>query len=454
MSQSSMTLVLLLAAGVTLTACSDRSPSALKPVPTFDEESGDPTQSTIVVGSGNPSVDVPAVQAAVDQGGDVILKGHFSFDAPATQPLAPPLAAPSSGLPPTAEVLIAKTVSISGVANEDGGMTTIDAGTIPLYVDAPGARVTIQRLRFVGPISSAILVHAVTGLEIASTEIAGVVPFANGSGGIAILTTGGIPNPTNPGSPEQVSGTLRIERNDIDMTGGTAADNTVGIQVFSAGVAGAEVDAHVAGNRIRNTTEPAVNFRRIVGRASIEHNVITTGSVAGTAPRNQVIRVVNTGSYLVAHNSITCEWPTGDAEGIGVFSQFAAWPIEQAVIVGNDIHMAPPAGTLFSAFSAGIGVYGFAQNSVVRHNTIHGAALAGLSIPAVFPRPPQAPATPQGNAFIRNRFVDFTPSDADIFVGDHALGTRIVGSGTVDDHGTGTIVVPSAAETSADRDDR
>jgi hypothetical protein len=40
----------------------------------------------VVVGTVNPNLDVPAVQAAVDQGGQVILKGHFSFDTPPTIP--------------------------------------------------------------------------------------------------------------------------------------------------------------------------------------------------------------------------------------------------------------------------------------------------------------------------------------------------------------------------------
>src|SRR5262245_13404952 len=44
---------------------------------------------TVVVGTGNPDIDVPAVQAAVDQGGDVVLKGHFSFDRSPTIPTAP-----------------------------------------------------------------------------------------------------------------------------------------------------------------------------------------------------------------------------------------------------------------------------------------------------------------------------------------------------------------------------
>src|SRR5205085_9447565 len=119
----------------------------------------------------------------------------------------------------------------------------------------------------------------------------------------------------------------------------------------------------VAGNRISNISEPAINFRRLVGHAYIEHNVITTGSQIGTAPRNQAIRVVNTGSYLVAHNTIDCGWATGDAEAIGAFSQFAAWYVDNAVIVDNDIHMMAPEGTVFTAFSAGIGVYGFARNN-------------------------------------------------------------------------------------------
>jgi hypothetical protein len=411
-------------------------------------------QAVVVVGTGNPAIDVPAVQAAVDRGGDVVLEGHFSFDAPATKPVAAPLASGAGGQPPAAEILIAKAVSISGGREEDGGMTTIERGTIPFYVDAPGQSVTIRGLHFVDPKADAIVVYAVQGLEVAASRIEGAEPFRGLSQGIAVVNVGGIPNPATPGHPENVSGTLRIVDNDIDMTGGTRSlDNTLGITVFNVGVTGAEVDAHVAGNRIRNTTEPAINFRRLVGRAYIEHNVITTGSVFGNAARNQAVRIANTGSYRVAHNSIACEWALADAEGIGVFSQFAVWPMEHAVIVDNDIQMRPPAGTVFTAFSAGIGVYGFARNNVVRRNTIRGAALAGLSIPAVFPLPPQAPATPQDNAFLRNRFDDFTPSDADIFVGDHAVGTRIVGRGTIDDRGTGTIIVRPAPENRAERND-
>jgi hypothetical protein len=59
----------------------------------------------VVVGTGNPDIGVPAVQAAVDQGGDIILKGHFSFDRPPTIHLSLP------GFP-LAMVQVSKAVAI------------------------------------------------------------------------------------------------------------------------------------------------------------------------------------------------------------------------------------------------------------------------------------------------------------------------------------------------------
>ena len=66
----------------------------------------------VVVGTGNPDIDVPAVQEAVDQGGEIILKGHFSFDKPPTQPSEFP------GYMVT--ILLSKSVAISGARDEDG----------------------------------------------------------------------------------------------------------------------------------------------------------------------------------------------------------------------------------------------------------------------------------------------------------------------------------------------
>ncbi len=388
-------------------------------------------QTTEVVATGNPNLDVPAVQAAVDQGGEVILKGHFSFDRPPTiHPALPGY--------PLAMVLVSNAVAISGT--QDGEMTSIEAGSIPFYVNAPGARVTIQGLRFVRPKADPVLVSAVSGLVIASCRIEGVDPVDHLSRGIAIDTHGGIPNPTNPGKPENVSGTLLIVNNDIDAAGGTALDNTLGVTIFSVGVPGAEVEAYVSGNKIRNTTEPAINFRRVVGRAYVEGNVLTTGSVAGRAGGPEVIRVVNLGSYLIAHNTIDCGWAHPEAQGIGVFSQFVAWPIERAMVVDNDVTMSAPEGTVFTDFSAAIGVFGFARGNAVLNNRIRGRARAALAV-NVFQGAGPVPGVPANNAFVLNRFDDFEASLADVFVGERVRNTRIVGPGTVEDHGVGTVIV-------------
>jgi hypothetical protein len=184
--------------------------------------------------------------------------------------------------------------------------------------------------------------------------------------------------------------------------------------------------------------------------------VITTGSVVGstgpTAVRPSAIRVANLGSYLIAHNWIDCGWTHPGAEGIGVFSQIAEWRMEGAVVVDNDVTMSAPAGTVFSEdFSAAIAVFGFAEGNVVRNNRIRGRARAALSVP-VFPLPPRVPAVPANNAFVRNHFDDFEALVADVFVGPTALNTRIVGAGTVEDLGTGTIIVTRPGEREDDDD--
>jgi hypothetical protein len=395
---------------------------------------------TVVVGTGNPDVDVPAVQAAVDQGGDVILQGHFSFDRPPTVPRA---------LGGFATILVSKAVAISGAGGEhddDGEMTSIEGGKDPFYVAAPGATVGIQRLRFIQPTAAAINVYAVSGLVIASCKIEGVL---NAFAGIRIGTTVNPPVPTNPGTPENISGTLLIVNNDIDV-GGTALVNSLGVSVFGVGVPGAEVEVYVSRNTIRNTTEPPIDFARIVGRAYIERNVITTGSLVGPNPfPPQAIRVQKLGSYLIAHNSIDVGWPSTGAQGIGVASAFAEWPMEGAIVVDNDVTMSPPEGTVFSDVSAGIAVFGFARGNVVLGNRIRGRARAALSIP-VDPLAPQS--VPTNNAFVLNRFDHFEPSVADISVGAGAMNTLIVGRGTVEDLGVGTIIVPLPPKGDHDQD--
>jgi hypothetical protein len=403
---------------------------------------------TVVQGTGNPDVDVPAVQTAVDQGGEVILRGHFSFNRPPTVQTA--LA--SAGYPP-ATVLVAKAVSVSGAGSDDKDMATIEGGTIPFYIDAVGAAVRIQGLRFTRPVAEAILAYAAHGLTIANCKIEGVVPAMFGPGqfdslAIDIETSGNIPTPAQPGHPENIFGRLLITNNEIDVIGGTAADTTLGIEVFSVGQSpDNEADIYVSGNKISNTTEPAINFRRIGGRVLVEGNVINTGPVSSqVTPGPEAIRVVNTGSYVIAHNIIHCEWPDPAARGIGVFSQFAAWPMEHAVVMDNSVTMSPPPGTAFSDLSAGIDIRGFTLDNVVANNRIRGRAKAALSVD------PFKGGIPDKNTFMLNRLDDFEASSAEVFIGEGVAGTLLLEQqGTVEDHGMNTVVVPVGGNGLGDR---
>jgi serine/threonine protein kinase len=387
----------------------------------------------VVTGTGNAAVDVPAVQTAIDRADSVVLKGLFSFNTSPTKPIAPLLAA--GVYAPAAEILVRKAIAISGARGPNGEKATIDGGTIPFYVDARRGSVRIRGLRFVRPIASAVLVYAVRGLEISDSKVERLVPFgdettrlAHIAEAIGIDTRGAIPMPISPGNPENVSGHLLIANNEIDAAGATPHDITVGVLVFSVGQSpDREVDLDITGNRIRNATAGTINIRRVNGRVRVLGNTLTTSAQAPDG--NDAVRLVNTGSYLMANNRI--ESNQRDGTGIAVFSQFAQWPMERAVVENNDVIMSAVRGAVFGDSSAGINIRGFAYNNVVRHNAIRGRARAALSM-YLF-----RGGVPADNEFTNNRFEDFHAALADIFVGVGVVRGRIIGPGTVAGVGAG-----------------
>ena len=385
----------------------------------------------VVHGTGNAAVDVAAVQAAVLRGGEVILEGRFSFRVPATKPIA---LSYGWGLrrPRAAQVLVSRAVTISGTRDAHGDRTTIDGGTIPFYVDAPGKRVAIRGLRFVKPTGSAILVRAVDSVVIAYVRIDGVEPIAGFSEAIAIRTSAGLPVPTDSGSPGAVSGTLTMQNDTIDASGSSDHDCGSGVIVFGVGQSpGREVDVVINGNQIRNTTGSAIVVRRASGRVRVTGNTVVT-SPDGSPEGVEAIRLVNTASYLMANNVVECRW--AKCVGIAVFSQFGEWPLAHATIEDNAVIMSPPPGTVFGDTSAAIEIKGFADSSIVRRNTLRGRARAGLAIHAY------RGGSPADNAFIDNRLDGFHGSLADIVVGGGVVRTRVVRPGRVIDQGERTVI--------------
>ena len=393
----------------------------------------------VVVGTGDPNIDVPAVQAAVDRGGQVMLQGRFSFDRPPTPP---------TGMGFPHDVLVSKEVVISGTRDGQGEMTTIEGGDVPFDVEAPGARVTIQGLRFVRPRQLAISVFAVSGLVIAYCRIERVesAPLRSNPGGglfsIAILVTttpNVLPTADQPGQPENVSGTLSIFNNEIEAVG-TAGLASLGIFITSVGKSpDKEVEIHLSGNTIRNTTERALNIQQIGGRAYIERNVITTSANmrqgGGVTALVDAIKCQGSGSYLVAHNSIDSAWTNGAGIRLRDLTALGA-AVERAIVVDNDVTMSAPESAVYGANSAAIEIRGLAQGNVVLNNRIRGRARTALAVVA------QPEGVPENSTFVSNDLEGFHPSLADVFVDEGVTKTLVVGrKGTIRDRGVGTVIV-------------
>jgi len=393
-------------------------------------------QPIVVIGTDNAMLDVAAVQAAVDHGGQVVLVGRFSFNRSS---LKPDMASYSR------MVTVSKEVAISGKLDERGEMPTITGGAIPFYVDAPGTPVAIRGLRFIRPKGAAVWVHAANGLMIEDCRIEGVeasTEFGNYARQIHPLASaifvGSNPAPPKPGQEEQPEnnfGELSILDNDINV-GGTAHDQALGICVFGVGKSPEKkVNLYISGNKIRNITERAINVNQIGGQAQIERNVIVTGALA--APSNgvqpDVIHAVGSGSYLIAHNSIVSEW----AAGAGIRVQGNAGSSQNgAIIVDNDLTMLASENTIFGANSAGIEIRGLAQGNVVLNNRIRGRAGSGLAVIV------QGLNAPANNTFASNDLEGFHSSLAQVFVDAGVVNTLLIGrKGTVRNRGVGTVIV-------------
>ena len=309
-------------------------------------------------------------------------------------------------------------------------------------------RSTIQSVHFIRPTSGAIWIFAAGGVAVIGCRIQGItasVEFGMQAGQPSPLSTaifvGADPHPpsaTQPGHPENFSGSLAILNNNFDV-GGMPDTQALGIVMFNVGrSADKEVYIDVSGNTIRNVTEPAINFRVIGGRVYVERNVVITGTVSPGGANPDVIRLVGAGSYLIAHNSISCSWSNTTATAINVIGQPSPLaPQAGAVVIDNLITMSPPEGTVFGANSAGIEIRGFAHGNSVLNNKIRGRANAAMTVLD------QNGGIPGNNSFVANDVSGFQSSLADIFVDAGATNTFVIGrQASVEDRGSGTIVVP------------
>jgi hypothetical protein len=355
---------------------------------------------TVVVGTGNPNIDIPAVQNAVDRAGSIVLKGRFSFrGTPLMRGRLPEL---------TATVLVSKSVDISGTFDDRGEITTIDGGEIPFAVEAPGSQIRIERLRFTNPKGYAILVTAAAGIAVESCAIEGIRVLSRRdspagieySVGIQVASLLGLPSRDRPGEPANFSGRISIVDNSVTMGGSPAAasEDSMGIVVVSAGTSQKPIDVDISGNTIRNATKKGISVKQIGGRVRIERNVVTSNVLyTGHSPKALIagIHCGGAGQYWIAHNRI--EYADPDAAGI----RLRAMPevnaaVEGATVTDNDVTMSVPEGVAFGNASAGIIIQGMARNNAFERNRIQGRARIALSAEE------DKGGTPEGTAFRQN----------------------------------------------------
>jgi hypothetical protein len=168
--------------------------------------------------------------------------------------------------------------------------------------------------------------------------------------------------------------------------------------------------------------------------------VVFTGGIS--LPGSDAVRVVGSGSYVIAHNRIDCGWTTPPGTGINVWSPAAPnTPEAAAVIADNDVFMSAPAGAVFTSSNGGIQIGGRSKDNLVLNNRVRGRSSAGLSVIR------RNGGTPGNTSFVANDLSGMQSSAAEVFaevfIDTGATTTIVIGRpASIEDHGSGTVVVP------------
>lgn len=217
-----------------------------------------------IVGQNNPAVDVPAVQAALDQGNMVRLNGTFNFGS-------------------TGSVFITKDVDILGEKGTmvRGGRLTFNA-KIPDQLPPvnPGPKVTIRDIHFDGATFAPIHLGYVRGAVVQGNKITRVMtvnytPAMDTNTGVIVG-----PRVLRPTSyvPGLATGTIIIKDNEIDVTPANLL-KTMGWGVFVAWTTGANL--------------------------IVIHNAISGAGRAAVGSLDNYLGPDGTGKTLIAYNQIT-----------------------------------------------------------------------------------------------------------------------------------------------------
>lgn len=387
----------------------------------------------VIVGQGNPSIDVPAVQAAVDQGGSVLLVGTFDFGD-------------------TGRVVLSKDVAISGEADSSGAPTTTVIGgdwtffsplpaTLP--PTQPGPKIRIQSIHFRQPLGTAIHLAYCGGANIRGNKVTEIRkrPFTTFFRRAGVLigprdaTDNGI-TATTTIFPRLVTGSIKVTDNEIDLAG---PDPTItsGIGAFINLTDGAEV--YVARNTVTNCTRNCLdildNALDSEGRGSvvIENNTLTTDVTGIPRPTpgtpNGIVSGFNFNPSLMNNHDVVAPILVSDNH-VEVHGQAFNGPTGIVVLAGFS-HVESNTVVVDSGIGAGMLIRG--EKGAILRNRILGGGVNAIR----FDAPSGTFTGAIDTVAVGNNISGFAASQADYLfrVGSH--GNTVVGnSGTVLDLGT------------------
>jgi hypothetical protein len=388
-----------------------------------------------VIGRDNPAVDVVAVQAAVEKGGEILLRGTFDFDD-------------------KGRVHITKDVKIVGETNGKP-MTKIKGGfwafhsPLPskLPLETPGPNIIIQSIHFDGALWAPIYLAYARGATITSNKITHIRPMPSPIsifGKLGLNYQQGIicyPRYADPGEPGKyqpglITGSLIIADNEIEMSNEeptkTMAQGV--IVIWTTGI-NAQILRNTVYNCTRNAIEAIDNFLGEPGGGIvvIKDNKIVTPQIGLPVPTPYTPNGIMAGwfldmtggvdpkrntKYFIINNSIRLRGQT--SFGIAAFT-------DGAVIETNAVVAETSKSSILSLVGS---------NGYMAHNALEGTGNNGTVVM------PWGPLKASNNVLVGNDFKQFKALISDVSFRKGANNNLAFGSsGTVDDQGSGNQII-------------
>ena len=371
----------------------------------------------VIYPTGQWPTDVGNVQAAVDQGGRVLLKATNTLGVPTAFNFGPGTSAPAG-------VAFGRFGADATVVGEGvpAGMTTVLGGYVPFRHQAPArVQLGIYGIHFEGPLEQAIYLDSFVRAHVVDNVITHVRPRNVGGLDIGkgIFTWG-----ANPlGHPH---GPLEIRDNRIEDVGGSLS---YGIEVLLPSTA-----STIEGNLIQSVNSNGIIVLYAGALTTVRANDVRPGFIqvpgALHSSANGIwIEGDLGGSVHVIANIVSCVDPVSN--GILVIGS-PGLPVRNALVTGNVV-------TMENSQFQGIALFDQVSDTVVSGNRVMGTALNALAV--TFTSSPAA--TARGNVLMDNDLTQFQSGGGDVLVDANAVGTLVLRqSGIVLDWGTRTRIVP------------